>query len=250
MKEKNLKILVIGESCVDQFVYCNTNRLSPEAPVPVLNPVYTTENSGMAGNVYENVCTLDLESDVTLCYQDEDIIKRRYIDVKSNHMFLRVDTGEDKITEFDYSENITQQIKEADLVIVSDYNKGFLDNHMLWDIGHLAKISILDTKRKLPKDVVSKYSFIKLNEGEAKNNSHLDPKNIITTLGSKGAYYNGMLYSQPNPQQTIDVSGAGDTFVAAFAVKFLETLEVEPAINYANEMASIVVSKRGVVTPF
>jgi D-beta-D-heptose 7-phosphate kinase/D-beta-D-heptose 1-phosphate adenosyltransferase len=249
MKENNKKILIIGESCVDQFVYCNTNRLSPEAPVPVLNPVYTTENSGMAGNVYENVCALDLESDITLCYQDEDIIKRRYIDVKSNHMFLRVDTGEDKITEFDYSDNITQQIKEADLVIVSDYNKGFLDNHMLWDIGHLAKISILDTKRKLTQDVANKYSFIKLNETEAKNNLNINHKNVITTLGSKGAYYNGMLYSQPNPQQTIDVSGAGDTFVAAFAIKFLETLEEGTSIDFANEMAGRVVSQRGVVTP-
>jgi D-beta-D-heptose 7-phosphate kinase/D-beta-D-heptose 1-phosphate adenosyltransferase len=243
------KILIIGESCVDQFVYCNVTRLSPEAPVPVLNPVYTTENLGMAGNVYENVCALDMEANVILCYQDEDIVKRRYIDVKSNHMFLRVDTGEDKISEFDYSNNVTQDIKEADLVIVSDYNKGFLDNNMLWDIGHLAKLSILDTKRKLPQDVASKYSFIKLNEGEAKNNSHLDPKNIITTLSSKGAYYNGILYSQPNPQQTIDVSGAGDTFVAAFAVKFLETLEEGISIDFANEMAARVVSKRGVVTP-
>jgi len=249
MKEKNLKILIIGEHCIDQFVYCNVSRLSPEAPVPVLNPVYTTENSGMAGNVYENVCALDHESDIMLCYQDEDIIKRRYIDIKSNHMFLRVDTGEDKITEFDYSENITQQIKEADLVIVSDYNKGFLNNHMLWDIGHLAKISILDTKRKLTQDVASKYSFIKLNEGEAKNNLNINHKNVITTLGSKGAYYNGILYPQSHPQQTIDVSGAGDTFVAAFAVKFLETLEVGPAIDFANEMAGKVVSKRGVVTP-
>jgi len=249
MKEKNKKILIIGESCVDQFIYCNVTRLSPEAPVPVLNPVYTTENSGMAGNVFENVGVLDTESNITLCYQDEDIIKRRYIDAKSNHMFLRVDTGEDKITLFDYSDNITQQIKEADLVIVSDYNKGFLDNHMLWDIGHLSKLSILDTKRKLPQDVANKYSFIKLNEGEAKNNSHLDSKNIITTLGSKGAYYNKILYPQPNPQQTIDVSGAGDTFVAAFAVKFLETLEEGVAIDFANEMAARVVSKRGVVTP-
>jgi D-beta-D-heptose 7-phosphate kinase/D-beta-D-heptose 1-phosphate adenosyltransferase len=243
------KILVIGEQCIDQFIYCNVTRLSPEAPVPVLNPVYTTENEGMAGNVYQNICALDLESNITLCYQDEEVIKRRYIDVKSNHMFLRVDTGEDKITKFNYTGNITQQIKEADLVIVSDYNKGFLDNNMLWDIGHLAKLSILDTKRKLPQDVANKYSFIKLNEGEAKNNSHLDPKNIITTLGSKGAYYNGMLYSQPNPQQTIDVSGAGDTFVAAFAVKFLETLEEGVSIDFANEMAARVVSQRGVVTP-
>ena len=84
---------------------------------------------------------------------------------------------------------------------------------------------------------------------KSKNNSYLDPKNIITTLGSKGAYYNGMFYSQPNPQQTIDVSGAGDTFVAAFAVKFLETLEEGVSIDFANEMAGRVVSQRGVVTP-
>lgn len=244
-----MKILVIGESCVDQFVYCNATRLSPEAPVPVLNPVYTTENSGMAGNVYENICALNNEADVVICYQDEDIIKRRYVDIKSNHMFLRVDTGEDNITKFDYSNNITELIKESDLVIVSDYNKGFLDNNMLWDIGHLSKLSILDTKRKLPQDVASKYSFIKLNEGEFKNNSHLDPKNIIVTLGSKGASYQGTIIPQDNPQQTIDVSGAGDTFVAAFALDYYSCLNVVEAISYANQMASNVVSKRGVVTP-
>jgi sugar/nucleoside kinase (ribokinase family) len=119
----------------------------------------------------------------------------------------------------------------------------------MWDIGHLAKLSILDTKRKLTQDVANKYSFIKLNETEAKNNSNIDHKNVITTLGSKGAYYNGMLYSQPNPQQTIDVSGAGDTFVAAFAIKFLETFEEGTSIDFANEMAGRVVSQRGVVTP-
>ena len=77
----------------------------------------------------------------------------------------------------------------------------------------------------------------------------MDPKNIIVTLGSQGAYYNGELIPQNNPQQTIDVSGAGDTFVAAFAVKFLETLEEKVSIEYANKISSIVVSKRGVVTP-
>ena len=76
MKEKNLKVLVIGESCTDEFIYCEVNRLSPEAPVPVLNPVKITTNSGMAGNVYENVCALNLEVDVELIYQDEEITKR------------------------------------------------------------------------------------------------------------------------------------------------------------------------------
>jgi D-beta-D-heptose 7-phosphate kinase/D-beta-D-heptose 1-phosphate adenosyltransferase len=249
MKEKNLKVLVIGESCTDQFIYCDVKRLSPEAPVPVLNPVNTTTNSGMAGNVYENICALNEYADVSIIYQDEDITKTRYVDVKSNHMFLRVDTGEDKIDRFIWNSKVETLIKETDVVIVSDYNKGFLDTTSLWNIGHLAKLSILDTKRKLTPDVASKFSFIKLNESESKNNKHLDPKNIIVTLGAQGAYYNGELIPQPNPQQTIDVSGAGDTFVAAFALKFLETLEERASIEYANEMASIVVSKRGVVTP-
>jgi D-beta-D-heptose 7-phosphate kinase/D-beta-D-heptose 1-phosphate adenosyltransferase len=249
MKEKNWKILIIGECCTDKFIYCEVNRLSPEAPVPVLNPVKTTINSGMAGNVYENICALDKEADIRLIYQDQDITKTRYVDIKSNHMFLRVDTGEDKIDKFNINPEVEALIKEMDAVIVSDYNKGFLDSTDLWNIGHLAKFSVLDTKRKLTPDVANKFSFIKLNESESKNNKHLNPKNIIVTLGSKGAYYGGEIIPQENPQQTIDVSGAGDTFVAAFVLKFFETLEEIPSIEYANKMASIVVSKRGVVTP-
>ena len=50
-----MKITVIGELCEDIFVYGETKRLSPEAPVPVFNPFYTDKNPGMAGNVVENL---------------------------------------------------------------------------------------------------------------------------------------------------------------------------------------------------
>jgi bifunctional ADP-heptose synthase (sugar kinase/adenylyltransferase) len=249
MKEKDLKILVIGESCTDKFIYCRVDRLSPEAPVPVLIPAKTIKNPGMAGNVVSNLKALESNHYTMLMGQTEVITKTRYVEEKSNHMFFRLDEGEATITPLKWTLDFETILKDSDIVIVSDYNKGFLDDNHLWTIGHLAKLSILDTKRKLSQDVANKYSFIKLNEGEAKNNSHLNPKNIITTLGSKGAYYNGELIPQNNPQQTIDVSGAGDTFVAAFAVKFLETLEERTAIEYANDMAGKVVSKRGVVTP-
>jgi len=203
----------------------------------------------MAGNVISNLKALEPSHYTMLMGQTEIITKTRYVEEKSNHMFFRLDEGETTITPLKWTFDFEAILKDSDIVIVSDYNKGFLDDNHLWTIGHLAKLSILDTKRKLSQDVANKYSFIKLNEGEAKNNSHLNPKNIITTLGSKGAYYNGELIPQNNPQQTIDVSGAGDTFVAAFAVKFLETLEERTAIEYANDMAGKVVSKRGVVTP-
>ena len=54
-----MTITVIGELCNDVFVYGDTKRLSPEAPVPVLNPKYTEVNNGMAGNVVENLRALN-----------------------------------------------------------------------------------------------------------------------------------------------------------------------------------------------
>ena len=45
-----IKFLVIGDGCTDVHIYGKCNRLSPEAPVPVFNPLRRTENDGMAKN--------------------------------------------------------------------------------------------------------------------------------------------------------------------------------------------------------
>ena len=165
-------------------------------------------------------------------------------------MFLRVDTGEDKINPFKSNPKVEALIKEADAVIVSDYNKGFINDNYIIDIARNAKFSILDSKRKLNRDLIKHFTFVKLNESEALQNKEISQSpNIITTLGSKGASYQGKIIPQNNPQQTIDVSGAGDTFVAAFVLDYYSCLNVVEAIDYANQMASNVVSKRGVATP-
>ena len=165
-------------------------------------------------------------------------------------MFLRVDEGENSIGEFKLDEWKINEIKNADAVIVSDYDKGFMTNDDLLTIGKNSKISILDSKRKLSKEIVNSYTFVKLNEKESLQNSDLlGCKNILVTLGSKGTKFNDEVYPSPNPQETIDVSGAGDTFTSAFILKYLETSDIKTSIIYANEMASIVVSKRGVATP-
>ena len=54
-----MRIIVIGESCKDIFVYGNVKRLSPEAPVPVFNPIESISNLGMSGNVVQNLKSLD-----------------------------------------------------------------------------------------------------------------------------------------------------------------------------------------------
>ena len=140
-------------------------------------------------------------------------------------------------------------IAEADVVIVSDYNKGFLTNADLKEIARKSKLSILDSKRKLTNDIIEGFTFVKLNESERLNNPNLTTDNIITTLGKRGAEYKNVLFESPNPQDTIDVSGAGDTFVAAFIVKYYQLQDERAAIKFANRKSAEVVTKRGVVTP-
>jgi D-beta-D-heptose 7-phosphate kinase/D-beta-D-heptose 1-phosphate adenosyltransferase len=241
------RVLVVGETCVDRFVYSKIERLSPEAPVPVLIPVETTENKGMSGNVVENLRALGVDNNnIIHWYQDTLITKTRYVDKKSNHMFIRVDEGEDLVKEID-DVNMNQYF---DVIIVSDYNKGFLDDSFLKELCTMGGITILDSKRKLTQDIIDCFDFVKLNEQEFRNNEELLRwENILITLGPKGTMYQGIVYPSPNPQETIDVSGAGDTFTSSFILKYYETKDVKTSIIYANEMSSIVVSKRGVATP-
>ena len=244
-----MKVLVIGEICVDKFVYCEAKRLSPEAPVPVLTPIKTIKNQGMAGNTLANIRALAPEYYTMLLGQNEPITKTRYVEEKSNHMFLRVDEGETTITPFKWSMDIDVMIGQSDIVIVSDYNKGFLSNADLKEIGRKSKLSILDSKRRLTNDIVEAFTFIKLNESERLNNPELQGDNIITTLGKSGAEYKNIIFESPNPQDTIDVSGAGDTFTSAFIVKYFQLQDENTAIKFANRKAAEVVSKRGVVVP-
>ena len=243
------QVLVIGETCVDKFIYCEVNRLSPEAPVPVLNPIRTVKNNGMAGNTIANVKALLPECSVITFSPIKNPSKTRYVEEKTNHMFFRFDEGDNEIEPFKWSDDYVHFIKNADLVIVSDYNKGYLSDEDLKEIGYHAKLSILDSKRKLTNDITKHFTFVKLNEEEALNNSGLDKSNVITTLGAAGAMFKDVVYPSPQPQETIDVSGAGDTFTAAFAVSYLDTRSTTLSILFANEVSAKVVSKRGVVTP-
>lgn len=247
------KILIIGESCTDIFTYGDVERLSPEAPVPVFKPKENVRNYGMAGNVLKNVEKLSPNSEITFWTQKESIIKRRLVEKKSNHMFIRIDSGENEnVSKLDLNQEKLEIIKDFDVVIISDYNKGLLDETSLIKIGQNSKLTFIDSKRKLSQEVVNLMDYIKLNYNEYMNNKEIVEKYInkfIITMGSEGAKYMDRTFPSPQPQETIDVSGAGDTFISSLVIKYLETNDLGISINYANEISSIVVSKRGVVTP-
>ena len=108
-----MKILVFGELCQDKFVYGSSKRLSPEAPVPVFVPEREEVNPGMVGNVVQNLKSI-CDCDVKLYSQKNQIIKTRFVDDKSNHMFLRVDEGESNIDSFGLTKQIIKEISESD----------------------------------------------------------------------------------------------------------------------------------------
>ena len=87
-----MKILVIGDSCVDAFVYGTIDRVAPEAPVPVIKPVHRKENPGMAANVVKNLEALGAEVDFVT--NEKEIRKTRFVDIRYNQMVLRVDEND------------------------------------------------------------------------------------------------------------------------------------------------------------
>lgn len=245
-------ITIIGELCNDVFIYGNVRRMCPEAPVPILTDTYIESNLGMAGNVKQNLLAYNPSFEITLINQTKLITKTRYHDDKTNYMFLRVDEGEEDIESLTLTTEQIKQITESDLVIVSDYNKGFLNEETLIQIGNLSKLSVIDTKKRITDELINSFTFIKLNEHEYTRNKNISDKNknkFIITLGMNGAKHNDITYPSPSPKQTTDVSGAGDTFTSFFSLKYFETKNISESITFANQMASIVVSKRGVSTP-
>lgn len=245
-----IKILVVGETCLDKFVYCTSERLSPEAPVPVIIPIDTVVNSGMSGNVVRNLLSINTDLEVEHWFQKNKVEKTRYVDKKSNHIFIRIDEGDKNIEQFSLTEELINKLKKFDIVIVSDYNKGFLNLEIIDIIAENSNLSILDTKRTITEKISNTFSFIKLNEKEYSQNLHLkNLSNVLITLGANGTKFKNKIYPVSETKETIDVSGAGDTFTASFILKYYETKDVDESIYFANKMSSIVVSKKGVSIP-
>ena len=247
-----MKILVIGDSCLDVFNYCKINRICPEAPVPVLTPAHTTTNSGMAGNVAKNLISMSAE--VNLITNTSSIRKIRYIDNKSGQMIMRLDENDtcERISIGDIETDYSQY----DAVVISDYDKGFLE---LDDINHIAKVAgdipiFLDTKKPIQLNLFNRnIDYIKINKDEwlllPKDDDSDDMYfSLIVTCGPEGALYNGRKYPVDKPVPVSNVSGAGDTFLAGLVYEFVKSNDIEEAIKFSNECASKVIQERGVTT--
>lgn len=251
----NYKILLIGESCKDIFKYGRCSRLNPEAPTPVFLPTSETTNDGMAGNVRDNLIQL-LGQPIHVISQSENIEKIRFVDEHSNYILLRVDNEPElkklTIDELSNGEN-SLPLSEYDLVIISDYNKGYISDDVMKYILDNSKISFVDTKRVIS-DWAENATYLKINKSESENGQHSEllktkyfDKTIITM--AKDGCKLGDKYFPGKPVDVIDVVGAGDTFLAAVATKYLICGDIYKAMEFANECSSYVVTQKGVALP-
>ena len=230
------KVLLIGDSCTDIYHYGTIDRISPEAPIPVLLTKNLLTCPGMAANVNNNLKAFNIDTDFIT--NEEPITKTRFLDIKTGQHLLRVDK-EKTLKEI----NELPKLDKYTAIVISDYNKGFLSYNHIEQIINTSKVPVfIDTKKRDLKRF--KNAIVKINEREFKNRTS-DCDNIIVTLGSNGVLYKDNIIPAPKVE-VFDVCGAGDTFLSALVCKYINSKDMIASINFANKAAAITVQHSGV----
>jgi D-beta-D-heptose 7-phosphate kinase/D-beta-D-heptose 1-phosphate adenosyltransferase len=235
-----MKILLIGDNGIDQYQYGTVTRISPEAPVPVVNYTHTVTKPGMAANVKDNLEKLGCEVDFV--HGIKTSIKTRVIDSKSKQHLVRIDQDTlSRAVKIDYN-----NIDQYNAVVISDYNKGSVDYDTVENLRYRYHGPIfVDTK----KTDLSRFEgcFVKINQTEFEAAKTL-PTELVVTLGRDGVKYKEHKFSTPQVE-AFDVCGAGDTFLSALAYNYVLSQDIVTAIQFATQAASVTVQHIGVYSP-
>jgi len=294
------KILVLGDIMLDHYLWGKVDRISPEAPVPVLDVQKEEYRLGGAANVALNLIALGAKailcgvigndeagSQITALLQSEGIDsscvvidKSRPSTVKTrigsaNQQIVRLDRENRNEINADIEKiiikHITKAIKHADAIIIEDYNKGLLTEHVIESAISAATLQgkpiCVDPKQKHFFSY-KKVDVFKPNYGEMQKNlgviiedeaefnkqakllkKKLQCKNLVVTRGEKGLYIysdDSKIHQIPTyAREVYDVSGAGDTVISALTLALCEGCEIRTAAIIANHAAGVVCGKIG-----
>jgi D-beta-D-heptose 7-phosphate kinase/D-beta-D-heptose 1-phosphate adenosyltransferase len=305
---QSLNVLVIGDAMLDRYIFGDAERISPEAPVPVVRIEHEACRLGGACNVALNLKSLGAnvtflgsvgtdeagsvlqrllrEAGISFCGENfrsdvQTIVKTRVI--ARHQQLCRLDR-EKKFSEASVATVIAQaeaflQKNAVSAVLVSDYAKGTVTQALLDKLVELKKhysfFLAVDPKPK-NKLCYNGVDLLKPNRTEALQlaNFNTEPNQtfssdavareifnrhsvryLTVTLGEQGvalAENGGSIQTAPAvAKEVFDVSGAGDTALAALAVAFCAHRTPSEAIAFANLLSGIVIRKVGtaVTTP-
>lgn len=303
------KVMVIGDLCLDEYLLGDVKRISPEAPVPVVDVQTQEVRIGLAANVAQNVVSLGGQC-VLIGVVGKDQTAKELKDllgkagVKSENLLedetrpttrkTRIMSGNHHIVRVDYEkrqflsaksekkmlELVEANLKSVDVVVIEDYAKGTFSQEGTQKIIAMAqsqkKFVAADPHRSTPVDYYRGANLFKPNRDEAfiLSGLNLDDlrenkdslahvsaalvkkiqcQNLIVTLGKDGMLLveNGKGVGIPTQAlQTFDVTGAGDTVLAALALGVAAKFSLIEAGILANCAAGVVVGKVGCVPCF
>lgn len=301
-KGKEINICVIGDMMLDHYINGLCDRISPEAPVQVVDIRNETYSLGGAGNVLKNlqafgcqgsvigICGSDdaglimeqelLNTSPAFYYLVKDDTRRTTLKsrvIVNRHQLIRLDKEDKHYCTDDIANQVINVFKEKagniDVLIISDYCKGVLSPLLVNEVLDICRanniISIVDSKHK----DLSKYrgaTLIKPNKKEAALASGIqitddvsleqackriaDVTNcdtVVVTLSEDGMaiYHHNVLTKIPTKAiEVFDVTGAGDTVIAALGFALANKLPIQEACDFANHAAAVVVAKFGSAT--
>ena len=283
---EDIKILVVGDIMLDKYVVGDVSRLSPEAPVPIVNVKEEYYTIGGCGNVVRNIRELGAQVDcmasVALDHSGEKVldeldrigakslvsygsrettVKERIIADERKVQMIRIDR--ENTEEVDYERAIEIFKKYCrynyDIIIVSDYAKGMVTKGLMNFLKTQNTNIIVDPKP--PSGYLYGNVFmITPNEREWKTMQAMSSYNywesikfVLETRGKNGMILHDRVEKQDWPIQSeavevYNVSGAGDTVVAIVAVCISMGFHVLQAAIIANKCAGYVVTQPGTTT--
>ena len=296
-------VLIAGDVMLDHFVFGRVSRISPEAPVPVVEHDHDEYRIGGAGNVANNVCALggaveligligeDRDAEV-LCSElrgrhigcdglvsertRRTTTKQRIVTMRNQHV-ARVDYEDDAdagpAAEQALMARVDRHIAHASVVVVSDYLKGVVTRGLTSRIVELARMRnvpvLIDPK--IPHlDYYAGATLVTPNHHEAEVATHMRIRSdedarraghvfmeragclsVLITRGEQGMSLvgpSGDLHFPAVAREVADVTGAGDTVIAALALSLAAGATLGEAAQVANHAAAIVVGHFGAAT--
>jgi rfaE bifunctional protein kinase chain/domain len=300
------KVLVVGDICLDEYVLGQVRRISPEAPVPLLEVEEEDSRLGMSGNVAQNITSLggipylvsvvgnDVSAETLKKFLNKKGVASDYLVVDANRPTtrkIRIMTQHHHLVRVDYEmkhflddeveksliNKVASVIKEIDMVIIEDYGKGVISRRVVEKLVQIAhenkKMVLVDPHRTNPGDFYYGVDLLKPNFEESlalagisyedykihkKNISEVGSllrdkvksKYVILTQGKEGMsiFSDQEVMQVPTfARQVFDVTGAGDTVIAALALGLSSGFSIDEACVLANFAAGVVVGKVGCV---
>jgi D-beta-D-heptose 7-phosphate kinase/D-beta-D-heptose 1-phosphate adenosyltransferase len=296
-------ILVIGDLMIDHYIIGGATRLSPEAPVPIVNVKKETYTLGGAGNVVQNLVSLGAKVTVAGVIGDDasasqviDILTEEGVETHTiikdssrpttvktrvlagSHQLVRVDREvTDAVSlaiEDELIGKLTAYIAEADMVVLSDYNKGLfspsLTQKVIIEANKHGKKVVIDPKglnyekykgafiiKPNRKELAEAAKTEKINSLESLQQAakvifeQTGTEYIVVTLSEEGMVILSELTHKLLPvkaTEVFDVTGAGDTVLATMAYFIACGLSIEEACELANHAAAIVIRQVGSAT--